>query len=101
MKPKLRTNREWKNTFEAENYIKLNLTRSQRSITAQLRGGCLPLLIETGRYRGVKLEDKICPFCDRNEVETEYHFILYCILYENRVICLQRPDLITHLVINK
>ena len=70
-KPKLRTYIEWKSSFGVEGYIKLNLPKQHRSILAQLRSGSLPLAIETGRYRGLKLEERICKFCPLNLVESE------------------------------
>jgi hypothetical protein len=39
--------------------------------------------VETGRYKGEPLEDRICTFCENNEIETEKHFLLHCSLYEN------------------
>jgi len=47
--PKLRTYKLFKNTFETEHYIKLNLKKHERSMLAQFRCGILPLRIETGR----------------------------------------------------
>ena len=48
---------------------------------AQLRSGSLPLHIETGRYVGKKLEDRICPVCCMQQVESEYHFVFHCMKY--------------------
>ena len=44
-----------------DNYVKYNLTSCQRSVTAHLWAGILPLRIETGWFRNVKtkLEDTI------------------------------------------
>ncbi len=60
-----------------------NLPKSQRSLCAQIRCGILPFHIETGRYRGVAEDDRICEYCVLNEVENEIHFILYCPLYHD------------------
>ncbi|MCG8045103.1 MAG: reverse transcriptase family protein, partial [Candidatus Thiodiazotropha endolucinida] len=46
---KLRTYRTYKNIFETESYVKLNLRRDHRRILAKFRGCNLPLAIETGR----------------------------------------------------
>ena len=51
--PKLRTYILFKSEYCTENYLKLYLSRSQRSLLAQLRTGILPLRIETGRYQNI------------------------------------------------
>ena len=40
-------------------YVHMDLSRSQRSILAQLRCGILPLRIETGRCRRVDVKEKL------------------------------------------
>ena len=44
--------------------------------------GTLPLRIETGRYRGESLEDRLCILCNKQEIEDEFHFIFSCNFYE-------------------
>jgi hypothetical protein len=93
-KPKLRTYILFKDIYESEKYVTYYLSRYQRSLLAQLRFGILPLHIETGRYqnkkdettgqfRKLKYKERLCIFCDRNEVEDEIHFVLVCDKYEN------------------
>lgn len=79
-KPKLRTYIQIKSCFESENYVKYLNNRSERSIMAQFRSGILPLEIETGRYRNIKVEDRFCFYC-KTLIETELHFALICPLY--------------------
>ena len=38
------------------------------------------LMIEKGRYTGMKAHERICPFCT-NAVEEELHFLLDCYVY--------------------
>ena len=59
----------------------MNLTRSERSVMAQFRCGVLPLRIETGRFVGEQVGDRLCRFCDLNLVEDEKHFLLVCPSY--------------------
>jgi hypothetical protein len=80
-KPKLRFYRQFKDKLVVENYVKYNLTSSQRSVTAQLRAGILPLHIETGRFRNTKLEDRLCTLCNLQEIESEIHFLFKCPCY--------------------
>ncbi len=55
--------------------------RKRRSLCAQIRGGILPIHIETGRYGGLEEESQICPMCDLKETENEYHFVFHCSFY--------------------
>ncbi len=82
-KPKLRTYKKMKNDYCLENYVKLNLSRSERSHIAQLRCGVLPLIIETGRFRGEGMEDRKCNFCSTPgvDIEDEFHFMFKCDRY--------------------
>lgn len=57
---KLRTYRLFKNNFEQESYLKLNLKRNERSLLAQLRCSILPIRVETGRYVGELPEQRLC-----------------------------------------
>ena len=59
--------------METEPYVLLNLSRQERSLFAQLRCGILPIMVETGRFRNIPKEKRICPVCDINEVEDEIH----------------------------
>ena len=49
-------------------------------VIAALRGGCLPLQVETGRYRLQKTPYHLrtCKLCCSGEVETEFHFVKVC-----------------------
>ena len=79
---KLKFYRLLKGEFTCENYVTLNLMKSERSTMCQLRSGILPLRIETGRYIGEPAEQRLCRFCPQNSVENETHFTLYCNLYD-------------------
>ncbi len=57
------------------------MSRYHRSTFAKFRCGILPLNIEVGRYRGVKVEDRICPMCKAG-IESEIHFLLECNVYD-------------------
>ncbi len=52
-------------------------------VMAAIRGGCLPLAIETGRYHSPKipLSDRLCVYCSSDAVEDTTHFILFCTKY--------------------
>ena len=57
-------------------------SKMSRSIFAQLRLGILPLEIETGRFRNIPSENRMCHFC-KNEVEDELHFVCVIPVYSN------------------
>jgi hypothetical protein len=83
-KPKLRFYRIFKDTFAEEMYLTCSLNRIQRSYIAQLRLGILQLAIETGRYRSIPLENRICQLCDLNCIENEVHFLFICPIYATK-----------------
>ncbi len=80
-KPKLRTYKMFKSKLIPEDYVLRLMSRFHRSTFAKFRCGILPLNIEVGRYRGVKLENRTCPLC-KNGVETEIHFLFECTVYD-------------------
>ena len=79
---KLRTYKLFKTTFQMEQYCKTIMPTSQRSAFAKFRCGVAPLRLETGRYEGLTVNERVCPFC-RTQVETEIHVITQCKTYEN------------------
>ena len=79
-KPKLRTYRLFKSEPCPEVYLKSFMNRFQRSTFAKFRCGILPIQIEVGRFRGQKVEKRICPLC-KNAVESEIHFMFECPSY--------------------
>ena len=82
-KPKLRTYKTFKYIFETEWYVQSDLSRSRRSILAQIRFGVLALKIETGRYRNLAIHERTCDVCEGGYVEDEKHFICKCNFYDD------------------
>ena len=81
-KPKLRSYRQFKKCFETQNYVTQNLSKYQRSLTAKLCLGILPLALETGRFTNTPLTERKCFHCN-DEIEDEFHFVCQCNLYKN------------------
>ena len=48
---------------------------------AQIRLGILPICIETGRFRNLDVNERICEVCNIDLVEDEFHFICVCNAY--------------------
>ena len=64
-------------------YVKRPLQRPHRAALARLRSGTLRIAIETGRYRRVDVEDRLCQQCDIREVENARHFVFTCPAYSD------------------
>ena len=45
--------------------------------------GTLPIKIETGRYRSISEDQRICDNCNLNEIENEKHFVYHCTKCQN------------------
>ena len=56
------------------------INNHQRNLTAKLRLVSHDLMIEVGRRTNILIENRRC-LC--GEIETEEHFLLYCIYYSN------------------
>ena len=69
----------YKTCPKPEEYILKTISLNRRRTIAQIRCGCLPLELETGRYRNPKtpLSQRICQLCN-SDVEDETHFLTLC-----------------------
>ncbi len=76
-KPKLRTYISFKEQYCTEDYVKLCISRKERSMLAQIKFGILILRIETVRFRGTALEEPV-KYVNSQSIEDEFHFILIC-----------------------
>ena len=86
IKPKLRTYKLFKRHVETEKYVTTNLSRYERSLIAliaKFRSGTLQLAIETGGFRNIEINDRLCISCNQNQVENEIHFLCFCPFYHD------------------
>ena len=81
-KPKLRTYALFKINLKAELCVTLLIPKCKRSIFCQFRSGILHLAIETGRYRNIPADERLCKICNLNLVEDEIHFLCFCPRYQ-------------------
>ena len=74
--------KEFKVKFEFEKYLD-NLPFSTRIAMSKLRLSSHKLRIETGRYKQQRTDRSLrkCQFCNSQDLEDEYHFLLICPLY--------------------
>ena len=54
-----------------------------KNALSKLRLSSFKLTIVTGKWFKTKKEERICKFCDLNEVEDETHFLLQCRNYKD------------------
>ena len=75
---KLRTYKLIKNSYQCENYIKMNAPAKYIKALAKIRLSDHELEIERGRYHTPKtpLQERKCQYC--NTLEDEKHFLLEC-----------------------
>ena len=75
--------KELDNNTEIAPYLKLLFNEKYRTALAKIRLSSHSLAIETGRHNGILRENRKCTFCDLNDIEDEYHFIIICPLYRD------------------
>lgn len=73
---KLRTYRSFKRDFNLEKYVTMDIPKPHRSVLAQFRCGVSPIRIETGRFRGEEVNDRLCIICSVEAIEDEFHFFI-------------------------
>lgn len=67
----------FKDTVQLEPYF-LNLNRKHYLNFVKFRTGNHRMPIETLRWEGIPLYERICTLCDTNDVADEYHYLLFC-----------------------
>ena len=84
IKPKLRSYKLFKRHVETEKYVTTNLSKYERSLIAKFRSGTLQLAIDTGRFRNIEINNRLCILCNQNQVQNEIHFLCFCPFYHDR-----------------
>jgi hypothetical protein len=81
--PKLRTYKKFKINFREE--FNFSVIKDYRYVIALIRFRISShnLRIETGRYTRpkVKVDQRVCIYCNSNETEDELHFLIRCSLF--------------------
>lgn len=73
--------REFKQYFELASYLEKIVNPKFRKALSKLRLSSHNLNIEEGRYRNIGRNERYCTFCNKRDLEDEYHFILICPAY--------------------
>ena len=58
------------------------MSSCHRSAFAKFRCGVAPIRLETGRYEGLPVHERVCRFC-QIDVEDEMHVLLNCDIYDS------------------
>ena len=66
------------------------MSKSLRLTLTTFRCGVYQLATDTGRYSGKLVEQRMCPACQSDKVEDEFHFQLLCPVYQK-----ERIDLLS------
>ena len=75
---KMRTYFLVKKVYRSEPYLHAVKQNFLRQALCKLRLSDNKLPIEIGRLRNITLKDRICKYCDVNEIGDEYHFLINC-----------------------
>ena len=79
---KLRTYRIFKTEYKSEPYLSIIMPWRHKRTLSQFRCGTASLRIETGRYEGLPLNERVCHNCP-GIVEDELHVITNCPAYHD------------------
>ena len=96
-----------KSEIKLENYLLFFSNFKMRQLFTKFRVSDHCLEIESGRYKNITREERICKNCNLNEIGDEYHFFLKCTanhsLRNNLInkIILNKPDFIEEIPLNK
>ena len=75
-----RNYRLFKSLWETEKNLSNDNAPGSSVSVSKCRSGVAPLRIETGRYEGLCINDRTCPFC-KTCTEDEFHVLFKCRLY--------------------
>ena len=68
--------------FTLQSYLTKRIPMQYKKLICKLRVSSHCLLIETGRYKNIPLERRVCPLCTL-AVEDEFHFFFECPYYSH------------------
>ena len=72
----------FKDQYDYETYLNLKIFENRRALT-KLRIGAHNLLVVSGKWFKIELEERICKQCQLNKIEDEFHFTLECPIYSD------------------
>ena len=75
-----------KTNFRLEKYLTLINNFNFRKSICRFRAPAHRLYIETGRYKNIPRNERLCKNCSSNEIEDEAHFLIKCDKLNNKSI---------------
>ena len=66
-----------KTEFKIEDYLLATSSFETRQLLTKFRVSDHPLAIETGRYKNIPRENRLCTIC--NKIDDESHFFIECV----------------------
>jgi hypothetical protein len=75
--------KELKTVFVMSQYLLVMDNIQLRNVIAKIRLSSHNLLIEVGRHSNIERSQRKCIYCDKNDIEDEFHFILICPKYSS------------------
>ena len=72
---------KFKTSFELESYLINIKNDTLRKQLSKFRLSSHNLAVETGRHNSIDINNRICLFCNQNQIESEYHMLLICPKY--------------------
>ena len=70
---------ELKNEVRFQSYLDSIKNVETRVAVTKMRISCHLLPIESGRYKKIPRVERLCPLCNRSEIDDEFHYLLKCI----------------------
>ena len=64
--------------FNFENYLSQVQNGKHRQAVTKLIISAHKLPVETGRYKNIHYNDRICKHCDLNEIGNKHHYLMSC-----------------------
>ena len=71
-----------KGRYIKENYLNIKNVE-YRKMLSNIRMSTHKLELETGRYKHIERENRLCKSCNMKKIETEEHFLLECTAYNH------------------
>lgn len=73
-----------RDNFCVQSYLLRTIPQKfRRCITAYIDQNLFLLSIESGRYKTIARNKRRCTFCNHNDIEDVFHFVLTCPLYNS------------------
>ena len=73
-----------KNKIKFEKYLmKLDITERINLCKFRCRNSKIPVVVQGYAYLNIPYENRICTFCNQNEIGDEYHYVMRCHYFKN------------------